>query len=185
MRFSEARSLALDECRTALGRVDDVETEQLLRMIDEAEQVFFVGVGRVLLALQAMCKRFAHLGVRTHYVGEVTEPAITPGDLLIVGSGSGESLFPVAIAGKARKIGAKIAYIGSNRDSAAAGLADAMVRVPVQTKLGLDDELRSRQPMTSLFEQCLFLYGDILAKMFIENKGIDMKGLWRNHANLE
>lgn len=185
MRFNEARCLALTECEAALGRIGEAETEQLLRLIDSAEQVFFVGVGRVLLALQAVCKRFAHLGIRAHYVGEITEPAITASDLLIVGSGSGESLFPVAIAGKAREIGAKIAYIGSNRESTVARLADLMVRVPVQTKLGRGDELQSRQPMTSLFEQCLLLYGDMLAKMLVENRSIDMKGLWKNHANLE
>jgi len=39
--------------------------------------------------------------------------------------------------------------------------------------------------MTTLFEQSLLLLGDILAKMVIERRQIDMKGLWRCHANLE
>ena len=185
MLFKDARELVAGECAAALSRMSDEETERLLELVDAAEQVFFVGVGRVLLSLQAICKRFSHLGIRAHYVGEITEPAMTPRDLLIVGSGSGESLFPVAIAGKAKNIGAKIAYIGSNRSSTVAGLADAMVRIPVQTKLAMPDELRSGQPMTSLFEQCLLLYGDILAKMIIERKRINMPDLWMHHANLE
>ena len=78
---------------------------------------FFVGVGRVMLALEAIAKRWAHLGVKTHLVGEITEPAITPNDLLIVGSGSGTTLFPAGIAQKAHQIGAKIVHIGSNPNS--------------------------------------------------------------------
>lgn len=48
--------------------------------------------------LQVMAKRFAHLGIDVHVVGDITEPAITDRDLLNVGSGSGFSLFPAAIA---------------------------------------------------------------------------------------
>ena len=39
--------------------------------------------------------------------------------------------------------------------------------------------------MTSLFEQCVLLLGDILAKMIVESRNIDMKALWQCHANLE
>ena len=63
--------------------------------------------------------------------------------------------------------------------------ADYMVRIPVRTKEYLDDEIDSCQPMTTLFEQSLLLLGDILAKMIIEEKQLDMKALWRYHANLE
>ncbi len=118
-------------------------------------------------------------------MGEITEPAITPNDLLIVGSASGESLFPVAIAKKAKALGAKVAWIGSNQESSAAGLADYIVRIPVQSKLGRPDELKSIQPMTSLFEQSLLLYGDALARVIADRKSLDLKGLWQYHANLE
>ena len=39
--------------------------------------------------------------------------------------------------------------------------------------------------MTTLFDQALLLLGDILAKMIIEEKQLDMKALWRYHANME
>ena len=64
-------------------------------------------------------------------------------------------------------------------------LADFMVRLPVRTKWYLEDEIDSCQPMTSLFEQSVLLLGDVLAKMIIEEKQLDMKGLWQYHANLE
>lgn len=185
MAYVDIKNMVVGECDAALSRIDENDTRRLLGMLAEADQVFFVGVGRVMLALQCVCKRFAHLGVKTHVVGEITEPALTDGDLLFVGSGSGESLVPKAIAIKAKSLGAKIAHIGANAEGTIARMADLFIRIPVQTKLDRDDELRSGQPMTSLFEQCLLLYGDILAKMYIEERNIDMKSLWRFHANLE
>ena len=185
MQYEQAQAQVISECSLALSRIDAEQSERLLELIKQSEQVFFVGVGRVLLSLQAICKRFSHIGIKAHYVGEITEPAITCKDLLIVGSGSGESVIPVAIAKKAKKIGAKVALIGSNRNSTIAQMADVFVRIPVQTKLNLPDELQSQQPMTSLFEQCLLLYGDALARLIIDRFEIDMPALWRCHANLE
>ena len=185
MTIRQPKTLAVKECSEALVRIEDSQSEELIRAILEADQIFFVGVGRVLLSLQSICKRFAHLGLKAHYVGEITEPAITEKDLLIAGSGSGESIFPVEIVKKAKKIGAKIAWIGSNKESTIACLADYIVRIPVQTKLALKDELKSEQPMTSLFEQSLLLYGDALARVIIDRKQLDMDKLWKFHANLE
>ena len=105
---------------------------------------------------------------------------------MIVGSGSGGSLFPLGIAKKARKtVDCRIVHIGSNPNSEMKEIADYMVRIPVRTKLYLEDEIDSCQIMTSLFEQCVLLLGDILAKMIVESRNIDMKALWQYHANLE
>lgn len=183
--YSETIKTVLLELDTALGSVDKESVEKFVTAVLEADQVYFVGVGRVLLSLQAICKRLAHLGIKAHYVGEITEPAITEKDLLIVGSGSGGSLFPLGIAKKAHAIGAKIIHVGSNPNSEMKDMAEFMVRIPVRTKDYLEDEIDSVQPMTSLFEQSLLIFGDIVAKMIIDERKIDMKSLWRYHANLE
>lgn len=184
--YAQASAEVIAELQTTLNSVQAEELERLAREIMSAEQVFFIGVGRVMLALQCVCKRLAHLGVKAHYVGEITEPAITKNDLLIVGSGSGGSLFPLEIAKKARKtVDCKIVHIGSNPNSEMKEIADFMVRIPVRTKNYLPDEIDSCQPMTSLFEQSVLLVGDILAKLIIEQKQLDMRSLWQYHANLE
>ena len=154
--FSEEYKKTCEEVLNELGRtlasVDPGSLERLCDEIFKADQVFFVGVGRVLLALQC---------------------------------GSGMSLFPLGIAKKANAIGAKIVHIGSNPNSEMKDLCEFMVRIPVRTKFYLEDEIDSCQPMTSLFEQSVLLLGDVLAKMIIERKQLDMKGLWQYHANLE
>jgi 6-phospho-3-hexuloisomerase len=184
-RYGAARHRVIGELEKTLASIDASQIEHLVGALLKADKVFFVGVGRVMLSLQAIAKRLAHLGIDTHYVGEFTEPAITAGDLLVVGSGSGSTLFPVAIARKAKALGATVVHIGSNPKSDLKDVADFMVRVPVRTKLYLDDEIDSKQPMTSLFEQALLLLGDVIAMMIIDDRKLDMKALWRHHANLE
>lgn len=184
--YHDTCDCVLDELKRTLDSIDPQSLEQLSQAILDADQVFFVGVGRVLLSLQSVCKRLAHLGIKAHYVGEITEPAITKNDLLIVGSGSGASLFPLGIAKKARNtVDCKIVHIGSNPNSEMKDICDFMVRIPVRTKFYLEDEIDSCQIMTSLFEQSVLLVGDILAKMIVEKQQLDMKGLWQYHANLE
>lgn len=186
-QYKENCKLVIGELEKTLASIDVEALERLSKEILAADQVFFIGVGRVLLSLQSVCKRLAHLGIKTHYVGEITEPHFNEGDLLIVGSGSGASLFPLGIAKKARATvpGCKIVHVGSNPNSEMKDIADFMVRIPVRTKQYLEDEIDSAQPMTSLFEQSILLMGDILAKMIIDDQQLDMKGLWQYHANLE
>ena len=189
--FSRDWNAACTAVESEIGRtlqsIDPASLERLKNDILDAEQVFFVGVGRVMLSLQAICKRLAHLGIKAHYVGEITEPHLNKGDLLIVGSGSGGSLFPLGIAEKARAVAphCTIVHVGSNPNSRMKEYADYMVRIPVRTKQYLEDEIDSCQIMTSLFEQSVLLLGDIIAKMIVEREHVDMKSLWKYHANLE
>ena len=184
-KYREYAALVLDETGTALRSIDPSQVDALVNGILDARKVFAIGVGRVMLSLQAFVKRLAHLGVDAHCVGEITEPAITPDDLLIVASGSGESIFPKGIARKAKSLGTRVIHIGSNAESGIKPYCDGMVRIPVRTKLALSDEIPSRQPMSSLFEQSLFLLGDIVALAIIDKKNLDMASLWEYHANLE
>lgn len=184
-KYTKTCSQVLGELSKTLSSVDVKALGRLAEDLVKAEKVFFVGVGRVEMALQSIAKRMSHLGIDAHCVGDVCEPAITANDLLIVGSGSGMSLFPVAIGRKAKTFNAKVVHIGSNPHGDMESIADYMVRIPVRTKLYLKNEIDSCQPMTTLFEQSLLLVGDILAKIIIEQKRIDLKGLWQYHANLE
>ena len=177
--------LVLNEILRALEAVDPEQAEALVAELLSAEKVFFIGVGRCLLSLKAFAKRLNHLGISAYCVGDTNEPAITEKDLLVVGSGSGESVVPVAIARVARQQRARLAYIGSNPQSSVALMADVIVRIPVQTKLGLPDEMSSEQIMTSLFEQCLYILGDAFSLEIARRRGLDLRELRRYHANLE
>lgn len=186
MKYQSYKEIILGELDQSLAGIDENRVKELTQMICDAEQVFVVGVGRVLLMLQAFVKRLNHLGIQANYVGAVDEPAITENDLLIVGSGSGESIVPLEIMKIAKRYGAKIVHIGSNENSSMAKYEDLFVRIPCSTKLNLKDEIQSGQIMSSLFEQSLLLLADAVALMIVDQKNItDIHALWKKHANLE
>jgi len=45
--------------------------------------------------------------------------------------------------------------------------------------------LSSIQPMSTLFDRCLHLFGDAVTLMIQDAKGLKKEELWRHHANLE
>jgi Predicted sugar phosphate isomerase involved in capsule formation len=185
MKYSEAKSAILTEINTALDQIDEKQLEVFIDDILSARKVFIIGVGRVMLSLEAFAKRLCHLGIEAHCVGDITEPAISENDLLIVGSGSGCSIVPVAICKKAKEFNCKIVHIGSNPHGDLSRYSEYMIRIPVRTRLNLENEMESKQPMTSLFEQTLMILGDVLAMMIIEKQNIELEDLWIYHANLE
>jgi 6-phospho-3-hexuloisomerase len=185
VNYHDVSSGIMNELTKTLSNISSNDVEQLIVEIQKAEKVFFFGVGRVLLSLKSIAKRLAHLGIKTYIVGQITEPAITDKDLLIVGSGSGETSFPLIIAKKAKQYNATVAHIGANSQSSMREYADIFVKIPVSTKLQLPGEIPSVQPMTSLFEQSLLLLGDTISLMIIKEKDVDMHALWQYHANLE
>lgn len=184
--YNEAQKDVINELGQTLDRVDADEVNKLIDEIKKADKVFFVAVGRVMLSLKSVAKRLAHLGVDCYIVGQVTEPAITENDLLIVGSGSGSTVFPLAIAEKAKNYDATVFHIGRNPECPMAEFSDFFVRIPASKEDHLEVEgVESVQPMTSLFEQALLLFGDTIALMMVRERDIEMESLWQYHANLE
>jgi 6-phospho-3-hexuloisomerase len=179
--FAGARRIILDEIDGALSAVDPIEVEAAIGALRDAHRVFLVGVGRVCLALQSFAKRLNHLGIDAWMVGSVNEPALERGDLLVAGSGSGESVVPAAIARRAKDLGARILYLGASPASTVGRLADFVLRIPGPTKTG---GTTSRQPMASLFEQALLLVGDAICLLISRRAGADPRSYGR-HANLE
>lgn len=186
MKFSKTKDVILSELNVVFDHIDEQSVLSLVEGICSAERVFVVGVGRVLLMMQALVKRLNHIGIEATVVGAIDEPAITNKDVLLVGSGSGESVVPLAIVKIAKSYDAKIIHIGSNSNSSMSMYEDLFVRIPCRTKLDLEDEIDSKQIMSSLFEQSLLLLSDMVAMMIVEKKSItDLHALWKKHANLE
>jgi 6-phospho-3-hexuloisomerase len=178
-------NLILSELKNALSCVEDASVERFVSDIVGARKIFCTGVGRVLISLEAFVKRLNHLGVEAYIVGSLNEPAITKDDLLVAGSGSGNSVIPVAIAKVARNYDAKIVHIGSYRQGAIAEYVDYMIRIPARTKLNVEDEINSKQIMSSLFEQSVYIFCDSICLMVAGLKGVQLPSLWQHHANLE
>jgi len=54
--YAVIRNIVVDECKGALETIDEQAVHKYLEMILKADRVYFVGVGRVLLALNVWQK---------------------------------------------------------------------------------------------------------------------------------
>lgn len=176
------------ELAGALKQIDSEKAEALSDAIISADKVFVAGAGRSRLMVQGLAMRLMHLGFTAFVVGETVTPAIEPGDLLIIGSGSGETSTMALMASKAKNVGASLALITIYPDSTIGRLADIVVRIPADTtKREEGSGAKSIQPGANMFEQSMLLFCDATVIRVIEKRKIKDTNLilMKKHANLE
>lgn len=188
MNTTEISLVILGELEGAIRQIDPQEAETLVNAILSAERVFVAGAGRSLLMIRALAMRLMHLGFQAFVVGETVTPAIGPRDLLVIGSGSGETATLAVFAEKAKKMGARLALITIFPESKIGKMADIIVRIAAATTMSEKDSgTRSSQLGGSMFEQSLLLICDAMVIRIIEKrKMVDGNSiLMKAHANLE
>lgn len=174
-----------EEIHTVMARVDEKQVEAMIKAIHESEAVFVTGAGRSLLMMKAFAMRLVHLGMTVHVVGETTTPAIAPGNLLIAGSGSGQTRTTEAIVQAAKERNARIGVLTAHLESPIASLADLVVEIPTPLTVSPETVRESLQPPGSLFEQCLLVLGDTIILMLKERLGATEEMMRARHTKLE
>lgn len=185
---TEKSVLIAQELQENLSRIDAASAKQLMDAILSKKRVFVAGCGRSLLMMRAFAMRLMHLGLVSYVVGETVTPAIEPDDLLIIGSGSGETGSLVNMAKKAKAVGASLCLITIYPTSTIGSLADLVVHIPGTTsKSQKATGVKSIQPGGNMFEQCLLLYTDALVLTLAEYSalGLTDESMMKRHANLE
>jgi 6-phospho-3-hexuloisomerase len=173
-----------DEIAAALSLTDTEQIDALARAILDAKRVFVGGAGRSLLMMKAFAMRLMHVGVSSHVVGETITPAIVPGDLLLVGTGSGHTRTTLSIVNAAATRGARTAALTASPDSDIPRCCDLVVhlRCPLSRQPGNGG---TRQPPGSLFEQCLLVTCDALIMRLMQELGTTEEQMRARHTKLE
>ncbi len=167
-----------------LRETDETKVTALKEDIRAARRIFVSGAGRSLLMMKAFAMRLMHLGFTVFAVGEVVTPAIREGDLLLIGSASGETATLRVVARKAKEAGAKLGVLTIFEDSALARAADTVVKIPAVTNQ-VTGGGASRQPGGSSFEQSLLILLDALTARLADELSLRVTEPLQNHANLE
>lgn len=176
----------LDEVTFALHSVSDEQVAAFRQAVHQAKRVFVAGKGRSGLFARAFALRLMHMGLTVHVVDEVTTPAITANDLLVIASGSGETPSLAQYAARARAQGASVALITAFPHSTVAQQADVVVYIPAPSvKADGSNEVVSVQPMANLFEQSLAILLDIITLQLMQELGLSEEQMFARHANLE
>ncbi|MBK5446888.1 MULTISPECIES: 6-phospho-3-hexuloisomerase [Peribacillus] len=185
MQTTQYLAEILKELNHSADLIADEEAEKLVNGILESKKVFVAGAGRSGFMAKSFAMRMMHMGIDSYVIGETVTPNFEKEDILIIGSGSGETKSLVSMAEKAKSIGGKIATVTIFPDSTIGQLADITIKLPGSPKDQSEGDYKTIQPMGSLFEQTLLLFYDAVILRFMEKKGLDTNKMYGRHANLE
>lgn len=186
MKNTEYTSIILDELKQTLSKIDNDKSDEFVELLNNAGEIFCAGAGRSGFAVKAFAMRLMHMGLKSYVVGETCTPNIDENGLLVVCSGSGSTKSMVNHAQKAKEVGAKVVLITINPDSPIAKIADLVIVISaVSPKSAKQGDVKSIQPMGSLFEQSEALYMDSIILMLMEKKHMDSDTMFGRHANME
>jgi len=203
--IKEVAGQVLAEVTDCVSRVSAESLAQAAATVEAAPRIFVAGSGRSGLCIRALGTRLMHLGKIVYVVGETTTPSITSKDLLILGSGSGQSAVLLKIAEQAQQQGATLLLFTAEAISPLSILSDQLVIIPApslkptqslkptpslrstpsQKPAEVERILSSIQPLGSLFEQSLLIVGDSLVMILMDQIGVGVGKMRKHHANLE
>ena len=181
-------SAILSELEVVLDHVDEAVCHQLIDTLIQAKQennkVYCAGAGRSLLMIRTFAMRLMHLGYPSYVVGETATPSIQTNDVLIFGSGSGETGALTIMMKKAKEMGAKIILFTYSPNSTLGKAADVVIEIPIHKS---DSKM---QPNGSVFEQSMLVLCDALVVELLDAgkylQDIEINAFIKQlHANLE
>jgi len=179
MKFKDSIEHIQKQADTILNTIDEKKIKKAVKLFFEANNIFVYGAGRSGLVAKAFAIRLVHLGFPTFVVGETITRPVKKDDLVVLVSGSGETI-PVAMTAEiARRLGAKIISITANPDSHIARFAD----LPIILKVNEKDA--SLAPLGTIFEASAWVFLDGLVAELMAEKKEDEESMKRRHATLE
>ncbi len=176
---------ALDELAGVFDRIDEAAVGRALDAIAGARRIAFYGCGREGLQLRGFCMRLFHLGLNVAMVGDMTTPAIGPGDLLIVSAGPGDLATARALVDVAKAAGARVMVVTAQVQGTTARRGDVVLPIPAQTMADDRGASVSVLPMGSLFEGAMFVLFEAMLLRLRDRLGITPETMRANHTNLE
>lgn len=176
----------LAELRQNAVQIDNAQAAQFIERIKSANHIFLQGAGRSGIAIRGFANRLLHLGFSVSVVGEISSPHTKPGDLVIIGSGSGETTSLVSLAQKAVSNGVDVALVTMQTESTIGKLAKSVLVLPGTVK-GANDRKEGEfsQPMGSAFEQLCFITYDAVVLELMSQLGETSSSMFKRHADLE
>lgn len=184
MNLHEWLEVDLLELESLVRKIDQHELAGLCDCILEAGRIYVVGKGRSGLVMEMFAMRLMQMGLTSFVVGDSTTPAIQMGDLLVAGSGSGETAGVLSAAQKALEVGGRVVAITSRPASSLGQMADRYIIIPGETtKINLQQE--SKIPLGSVLEQALLIVLDCVSAWLARELRQTSESMMDRHANLE
>ena len=173
------------ETEAVLKGVSEDSVGPFVQGLDRAKRIFCAAHGRSGYVLRCFCMRLMHLGYGAFFAGETITPGITKEDVLVVCSGSGQTMWTYQWVRLASQLGASTYGVVGVEDSPIGRALDYSVFLPAGSKRDHPQDLKSIQPPGSLFEQAAFLLLETILLELYQGQGSDPGPLLDRHTNLE
>ncbi|MGG3572446.1 6-phospho-3-hexuloisomerase [Bacillus gobiensis] len=175
----------IEEIKFVSGKIDKLQIEKMADLLARSERIFVIGEGRSGLMAKSFAMRLMHLGATVYVVGETITPSIEKNDVLVAVSGSGTTKSVVWTAGKARSLGCFVAAITTDPESELASYSSLTLQIPAATKYRRENELKTIQPLGSLFDQCAHIAFDTVCWEYGRKNEVGHDQAFQKHSNME
>jgi len=165
-----------------LSRVDSKDIERIKKLFLKSERIFVYGAGRSGLVAKAFAIRLVHLGFQTFVIGETITAPVQKGDLVIIISGSGETIPAVMTAEIAHNLDAYVVSITAKRKSDIAKYAD--ITLFIQSTC-YESNRKKYAPLGTLFEASVWILLDGFIADLLDSKRENEEDMRARHATLE
>jgi len=180
--FPESIKYIHKKINDILSQVDEKDIKIVKKLFFQSNRIFVYGAGRSGLVAKAFAIRLVHLGFQTFVIGETITAPVQKGDLVLIVSGSGETIPAVMTAEIAHNLKANVISITGKKNSNIAKYAN----VTLYIKSACNDEIRKKYaPLGTLFEASVWVLLDGLVADILDSKKETEEIMQARHATLE
>jgi 6-phospho-3-hexuloisomerase len=198
--INELMLLMVGQMRETARMLSPDEAESFFSEMLKARKIYVAGAGRSGLVARAFAMRLMHIGFESYVIGETITPALSPGDTLVVFSGSGETNSVYDVSETAKELGGRICLITATRVSRMSRLADCMVilcshqtsdnSIPSQYEVRqITGQYRSVSasfaPFGTLFETAALIFSDAIISGLIEARHCSLEEARKRLSNVQ
>ncbi len=180
--YQASQHFIQDGISRILPTVSENDVNQLITAFFEAKRIFLYGAGRSGLVARAFAIRLVHLGFQTFVIGETIGAPVQKDNLVILISGSGETIPAVMTADIAHGIGAKVvAVTGEPRSKITTNADLTLVLAPTKESR----ERKRYAPLGTLFEASAWIFLDSIIAELMDRKKETEESMRSRHATLD
>jgi 6-phospho-3-hexuloisomerase len=176
---------ALNDLGRVFASLPDNAADGLIEAIVAARRIVVFGLGREGLQMRGFAMRLFHMGRDVAVWGDMTAPAVGPGDLFIVSAGPGDLATARTLAGIARKASARTALVTAQPAGGLAKEVDIVTVIPAQTMADDRGGKLSVLPMGSLFETAQMIFFELVILQLRPRFAETADTMRARHTNLE
>lgn len=182
MIFNKSINYIQSRVDEILDKVSQNNIKKIKNLFFISNHIFVYGAGRSGLVAKAFAIRLVHLGFQTFVIGETITRPVQKGDLVVIVSGSGETIPAVMTAEISHNLGANVVSITAKKNSEIAKFADVTLFISINYK---DKERKKYAPLGTLFEASVWILLDAIIADLLDSKDETEDLMRKRHATLE